>query len=251
MTDPDGIGRRRQIRGALLALAAVVCGGLAAERVRDTVQEVESRTGSPVPVVVAARDLPEGFKVGVRQARRALALRKVPARYAPRDALAAAEQALGLELVVPAALGSYVTAGMLRDPLAGRPAAARVARGERQVEVAVTGGRELTVAPGPVRVDVLVTKEGRAGGGRTFVALENVALLAARPLRGAEIGDALGRAPDTLATLRVGARAAVYLTAAQNFAREVRLLVRPAGDRRPVGRAEACSTGLDTRGLCR
>jgi hypothetical protein len=36
----------------------------------------------------------------------------------------------------------------------------------------------------------------------------------------------------------VGAREAVFLTAAQNFAREVRLLARAAGDRGRIGRAE-------------
>ena len=39
-----------------------------------------------------------------------------------------------------------------------------------------------------------------------------------------------------IATLRVTVRQAVYLTAAQNFAQEVRLLPRPAGDRGAAGR---------------
>jgi pilus assembly protein CpaB len=40
-----------------------------------------------------------------------------------------------------------------------------------------------------------------------------------------------GQASDQLvATLRVTVRQAVYLTAAQNFAQEVRLLPRPSGD---------------------
>jgi pilus assembly protein CpaB len=38
-----------------------------------------------------------------------------------------------------------------------------------------------------------------------------------------------------VATLRVTARQAVYLTAAETFAHEVRLLVRPPGDRRRTG----------------
>ena len=43
--------------------------------------------------------------------------------------------------------------------------------------------------------------------------------------------------PTALATLRVTLRQAVYLTAADNFAREIRLLARPAGDRRRAGAA--------------
>jgi hypothetical protein len=61
------------------------------------------------------------------------------------------------------------------------------------------------------------------------VALENAELLS---LRG------------PLATLRVTAREAVYLTAAANFAHEIRLLVRPPGDRRRVGAAAVSATGL-------
>ena len=38
-----------------------------------------------------------------------------------------------------------------------------------------------------------------------------------------------------MATLRVTVRQAVYLTAAQNFAREIRLLARAPGDRRRQG----------------
>jgi pilus assembly protein CpaB len=255
----------------VLAAFAAGCGTVAAAQVHGTVQEVESRTGAPVPVVVAGRDLPEGTRLSPRRAARALALREVPARYAPRDALAAPEQAVGMELAVPLVAGAYVTAPMLRPPAGDRPAAAPVRRGQRLVEVAVSGGRELEAALAPAsgayggprapagggyggprapagggypaadaaaRVDVLVSTEGRSGRGRTFVALENVELVAARPAGEQEAAGATGTPPDTVATLRVGARAAVFLTAAQNFAREVRLLARPAGDRGRVGRAE-------------
>jgi pilus assembly protein CpaB len=41
--------------------------------------------------------------------------------------------------------------------------------------------------------------------------------------------------PTALATLRVTVRQAIYLTAADNFAREIRLLVRPPRDRSRAG----------------
>jgi pilus assembly protein CpaB len=44
-------------------------------------------------------------------------------------------------------------------------------------------------------------------------------------------------AATALATLRVTVRQAVYLTAADNFAREIRLLARPPGDRSAAGAA--------------
>ena len=47
-----------------------------------------------------------------------------------------------------------------------------------------------------------------------------------------------------MATLRVTLAQAVYLTAAGNFAREVRLLPRPAGDRRRAGRSSVGAEGL-------
>lgn len=244
MAGSAGIVVRRRRRGIALAATAIVCGGLAAATVRDTVRELELRTGSPVPVVVAARDLPEGFKLGPRQAERALALRQVPARYAPRDALPARVEVVGLELAVPVRQGAYVSGSMLRPPGGASAAALPVARGQRLVEVAVSGGRELTLTGGVARVDVLVTTERRSGGGRTFVALENVELVAARPARETDATDLDGSPPDTVATLRVRARAAVFLTAAQNFAREVRLLARPAGDRQTVGRAAVGDRGL-------
>jgi pilus assembly protein CpaB len=235
---PATIVARRRRRGAALALVAIGLGALAAAGVRDTVEEVESRTGAPVPVVVAAREIAEGTTLDRRRIARALTVREVPERYAPRDALTVPVQAAGLESAVPVPLGAYVTAPMLRDPRAHAVPAAPVRRGQRLVEVTVSGGHELAAGGGPARVDVLVTTEGRSGGGRTFVALEDIELVSARPARGADAAGADGTPADTVATLRVGARAAVFLTAAQNFAREVRLLARPIGDRRRVGRAE-------------
>ena len=67
------------------------------------------------------------------------------------------------------------------------------------------------------------------------MALADVELMA---LRGDPAGgygdadtDAEGGGASALATLRVTLRQAVYLTAADNFGREIRLLARPPGDR--------------------
>jgi pilus assembly protein CpaB len=84
-------------------------------------------------------------------------------------------------------------------------------------------------------VDVLVTTARGAAGGRTFVALENVELLDVRPADAAGGGDGAGAEASAVATLRVDLRQAVYLTAAHNFAREVRLLARSPHDRRRSG----------------
>jgi pilus assembly protein CpaB len=107
------------------------------------------------------------------------------------------------------------------------------------VTVSVSGAAGLVVGS---RVDVLVSTESGAGGGRTLMALAGAELLGLAPPSGAAAaGDAGagaepgGGGPTALATLRVTLRQAVYLTAADNFAREVRLLARPPGDRSAAG----------------
>jgi hypothetical protein len=75
---------RRRRRGVALALVAIGCGALAAASVHDKVEEVESRTGAPVEVVVAAEEIPPGTRLHRGRVRRVLTVRAVPARYAPR-----------------------------------------------------------------------------------------------------------------------------------------------------------------------
>jgi pilus assembly protein CpaB len=84
------------------------------------------------------------------------------------------------------------------------------------------------------------------------VALEDVELLALGPAAGEaaagagpEAGaDGARAAASAMATLRVRPLEAVYLAAAQNYARELRLLVRPPGDRRRTGRQVVSAAGL-------
>jgi pilus assembly protein CpaB len=78
-------------------------------------------------------------------------------------------------------------------------------------------------------VDVLVTREPRPGSaGGTELALEDVEVLSVAPAPEAD-GASGGR---VAASLRVTLRQAVFLAAAQSFARELRLLPRAGGDRR-------------------
>lgn len=223
---------------------ALACGGLAASEVGSRMREVEARVGAPVRVVVAARELEAG-----RELRNGdVAVREVPARFVPPDAVAAAEEVVGAMTAVPLARAAYVTASSLGGGRTqGAPGALR--RGERAVEVAVTGSAALADSAGPgARVDVLVSTEPREGPGRSFLALEDVEVLdlaagapdAAAPSDGSEEAPAA----TAIATLRVTLRQAVYVTAAQNFAREVRLLPRPAGDRSRAGRAAVGAGGL-------
>lgn len=230
----------RRRRAAVLLALALASGGLAASQVRQRERSVEARVGPLVPVVVATRDLPADSRLR----HEALALRRVPASYAPPDALAGAAGLAGARTAAAVAAGGYLTAGHLQDPEpGGGQRGAGLRRGERALEVAVSGGGALAGAAPGARVDVIVSTERSDGAGRTFVALEDVELLGlsgdaetAGFTHEAERGDAGATA---LATLRVTLRQAVYLTAAENFGRELRLLVRPPGDR---GRSEGATT---------
>jgi pilus assembly protein CpaB len=219
-------------RGVLLLCFALVCGGLAAAQVHRSERRARYVLGPLVGVVVAERDLPADRRVRPGD----LAVRRVPARFAPPDAVSGAGDLSGARTVVAIPRGAYLTAAMLG---AGARAGPRPLRaGERAVELPVAGGGALAAAPAGTRVDVLVTSGSENGGGRTFVALEDVELLGSRAGTGEE------EAATALATLRATARQAVYLTAAANFATEVRLLLRPPGDRRRVGVAVVEAGGL-------
>ena len=235
----NAAARRR--RAAILLALALAAGGIAASRVQGRAAEVERQVGPLAPVLVAQTDLRPGKRVRAS----ALALRQVPLRFAPPDALAAPEQAIGRRLGAPVPAGGYVTAAAFSTPGGeGSGGAAPLARGQRAVEVAVAGGEALQGAPPGTRVDVLVTTESRSGSGRTYLALQDVELLAVRAAPGGGSQDGAGARATALASLRVTLRQAVYLTSAQSFAREVRLLARAPGDRRSAPALAVPAGGL-------
>jgi pilus assembly protein CpaB len=207
-------------RGLLLLCFALVCGGLAASQVRERERRAEAALGQLVPVVVAGHDLPADHRLVARD----LAVRRAPARYLPPDALT--DPPVGARTAVPLAAGSFLTGSVLGAE-GDHGDEVGLSTGERAVAIRVAGA--LTGAAAGSRVDVVVSTQPAAGNARTFVALEDVELL---DLRGA------------LVTLRVTARQAVYLTAAANFAKEIRLLVRPPGDRKRTGAAAVVEGGL-------
>ena len=211
---------RRRRRALVLLALALVSGWLAASDVRSRERRVRAGLGTYANALVARADV----KAGKRVVASDLALRRMPARFVPPDVLAQAADALGLRAAVEIPRGSYVTASALATPGGSGQDGAALAPGERALDVAVsnTGAAELG-GPG-ARVDVLVTTGKDGGPGRTHLALQDVQLLGVRNGAGEE-------SDHLIATLRLTVRQAVYLTAAQNFAQEVRLLPRPSGDR--------------------
>jgi pilus assembly protein CpaB len=202
------MSRRR--RGAGLIGLALALGGLAASDVGRREAAVRAQLAPLVDVVVARSDLAPPRRLRAED----LALRRVPARYAPVGAASVPEEVLGRRLAAAVPRGAYLGAGQLEDESAPRPA--RIRRGERAVEVAGTGSAALVVAG--ARVDVVVVPE--RGGAR--LALTGADVLSARPLAAADGADAARVA----ATLRVSARQALALASLEAGARDVRLLAR-------------------------
>jgi pilus assembly protein CpaB len=209
-------------RGTLLAGLALALGGLAASDVAGREAKLRRELGPSVPVVVAAHALARGHAVRAAD----LAVRHVPARFAPAGAVGDTIEVTGLRLAAALPAGADVTSAIVTSAPAAE-AGAPVRSGERVVDLVAVGSASTIHVGG--RVDVLVTREGGDGAaGRTELALQDVEVLA---VRGVSAGAGERAGERVQATLRVTLRQAVYLAAAQSFARELRLLPRAAGDR--------------------
>lgn len=218
------MSRRR--RALVLGGLALVLGGLAAFNVAGREAALEQRIGAPVGVVVAH----EPIRAGQRVTARALAIRRVPARFAPRGASGEPRQFVGQRARVPIPAGTDLAPDMVGGEEARR-AGPPVRDGERVAQVVALAAPQLVVAGS--RVDLLVTPEPRGDRpGEALLALEDIEVIAATQVGADAAGAGKGVAgPRVAASLRVTLRQAVYLAAVQDFARELRLLPRAVGDR--------------------
>jgi pilus assembly protein CpaB len=175
-------------------------------------------------------------------AARAFAERQVPERFAPPTALRSRAQSVGREVSSGLRAGDYAGALQLRPARARRSSPARWSGDTRLVEISVAGARSIAAAlrPGAL-VDVLITSE--RGSPRTFLALQRMPVAGFEPGGTGSLGD--GDAPDGRVTLRTTLRQAVLLTAADNFAREVRVIPRAPGDGRRYGAVAVAARRLD------
>ena len=223
---------------------ALACGGLAASEVEQKARSADERVGPLVPVAVARADVREGTRLTPAAAARAFAVRQAPARFVPPDTFPSASEAVGGTLAVPLRAGSYLTAAALaRRPAPDGGPGSTPREGERTVELYVAAGPDVLAAGPGARADVLVTTGGDSGRGRSYVALEDVELAAVRAGSADSsghggAGDGAASRANAIATLHVTLHEAVFLTAAETFAREVRLLLRPQGEKHS-GRAIA------------
>ena len=211
------MSRRR--RGVLLLGLALALGGLAASDVARREAAMRDQLAPLVTVVTAGRDLEPGRPLRAAD----LALRRIPARYAPVGAAAPTEELLGRNLAAAVPRGGYLGAGQIaREDLA---AAAPVRRGERAVEVAGLAPPELIGAG--ARVDVLAIPER----GTARLALEDVEVLGVKAVAAGD-GASTANVPRVAATLRVTMRQALFLASLETRPGELRLLPRAAGDHR-------------------
>lgn len=214
------MSRRR--RAVVLAVLALLLGGLAASDVAGREAALRESLGAPVGVLVTQEDLAAGAPLS----RARLAIRRVPARYAPADAYGGSDEVTGLRAAVAIPAGTDLTPSLAADPAALAGAAVPVGPGERVAELVAQGSPRLVVRGS--HVDVLVTRDTGDGRGETTLALEDAEVLSAAPAPPGQ--DDAG--PRVAVSLRVRLREAVYLAAAQSFARELRVLPRAPGDRR-------------------
>lgn len=215
------MSRRGRALGFLLAALFAAAGAAA---IADGYGAGAIRGYGPLrPVVVLAADVAAGRQFGPDRIGTDLELRRVPARFAPPGALAAPEEALGLVARAPLPVGSYLLGAQLGVRGRGKSTARRLGGGRRPVEIAVSGADALLAvgrAPSGSRVDVVVTSEPTgAGAGRTYVAAEQVPLLALRPT-----DEEPATGATAAATLGLSRRQALRLIAAESFARKVTLL---------------------------
>jgi len=223
---------RRARLVAFLGLS-VASAGLAASLISGYARDVRAQVGPLVPVIVALKQLPRGKILTPQNISGYIGERQVPKRFAPPDSPGSAGEAVGLRALTTIPAGSYVGMAQLAAPGGGRASSSPRDAGDdrRVVEVAVSGADTLALETG-TRVDVLVTSERGAGPPRTYLALQGIELADFRVSGGGSIEGAGTSEADATATLRVTLQQAVLLTAAENFARELRLVPRGPGDDR-------------------
>ncbi|HXR61513.1 MAG TPA: Flp pilus assembly protein CpaB [Solirubrobacterales bacterium] len=214
---------RHRTRSLGFSVAALLAAAAAAAIANGYSQSVVRGYGELRPVVIASDRLVAGKPIDPRSAAERLEVRRVPVRFAPPDALAAPEQAIGLVPAVGLRPGSYLLAAQLRPPHASH-GPADLGKGRRPVEIAVSGAGALAAAgtrPGGSRVDVVVTTEpSGSGNGRTYLAASAVPLLGLGP------GGEGVEGETAVVTLGLTRRQALRLIAAESFARRVTVIPR-------------------------
>jgi pilus assembly protein CpaB len=199
----------------VLAASALVLGGIAASDVADREAALRRGLGPVTPVVVARAAIARGETISAGS----LALRRVPARYAPESAFAAIPQVAGARAGADIEPGTDVLAALLQSGGSGYEGA--VAPGRRTARV-VAVGSAAEIAPG-ARIDLLATRERGGGGAETRLVLRAAPVVDAQPVDSADDGGL----PHVALALHVTLRQALRLAQAQAGASALQALVQP------------------------
>ncbi len=208
----------RRRRAAVLAGLALLLGVLAGSDMAGRERALRAQL-RPVVQVVSAR---AAIAAGRPVAASALAVRRVPLRYAPATAFRSPQDAVGRRAAVAIAPGTDLDPALLQDPASAAAPRPVLRRGERAIDVVALAAGD-GVVPG-ARVDLVTTAD--AGGGRagaTRLALRGAEVLSAAP--GPESADT--GLPRLRVSLRVTRAQAVALAGVLADALQVRLLARP------------------------
>jgi Flp pilus assembly protein CpaB len=213
----------RRVRAGGFLLAALIAAAAAAAVADGYGESVVSGYGELRPVLVAGDGLPAGKPIDPEVAGEDLEVRRVPVRFVPPGALAAAAEAVGLVPAAAIPAGSYLLAAQLHPPRAAGPLAV-LGDGRRPIEIAVSGAGALEglgASPLGSKVDVAVTTEPSGSGeGRTYVAAPGVPLLGLGP------GGEGVEGETATATLGLTRFQALRLIDAESFARRITLIPR-------------------------
>lgn len=197
-------------------LSAGVIGVLAA------VLTVRSATHASMEgrIVVAREQLSPGLLLDAETAAAVLVTVPVPASLALPGLFGDPAQAVGRRVAAPVGAGETLSEAALGGAPGAGPAPLEI--GERAVTVPLSaaGGSAAGLAPG-ARVDV-VASSGEGLAGTTALVVADAEVLAIAEPTAADGVETSGEA-----LLRVSSAQALRITAALNFAREVRLLARP------------------------
>jgi len=215
-----GWATRRSRRGLLwIALALALAAAAAVATMR-----VAARPGPTSAVLVARVPIPAGTLLDAARAQQLLALARVPADLRLAGLMRDPGRVLGRRTAAPLSGGEPLTEAALGGAAFGE---APLAPGERALAIPLGGpaGSVAGVVPGG-RVDVIAST-GDGPDGRSVVVASGAEVLAVNV-----DGQAAERSQGSglSVTLRVSLPTALRLSAALNFAREVRVVVRPPGE---------------------
>lgn len=192
-----------------MLVVALTAGVIAAILVQRQLAGAQQAAGPSVQVLVATAPLEPGVLV---EDPSLFEVRSQPARYAPADALAVPDEALGRRLAARVAVGGYVTESMFAAADGG---GLRLRDGERALTVDARTAPDEAEATAGTRVDLIAS--GIGGSTESEMLVTGAEILAI-----SEAGDG-----KRMLTLRLAAGQALRVARADVFARELRAVVVP------------------------